>query len=227
MLVFSLPFCLLLPDDEYKIKLGENDIVILRLRKVIPKIFDERLPFRGLLKGELDNVMALKLYNPKTGPVGWIDKDKLNEIKDMQIVLEYKTMDGKTMPPQYLQNIINRDVNIEEDIQDHFEENNIKKIFIIEDGDNDYFSRTLDTGRKLILNCEVLRDRHGRCRYTRVEYTSSKSLHYEEEFDRAIEAVNILILCYRLQTNSYWITKINKKEIFLIKVYIILKLITL
>lgn len=74
MLIFSLPFCLLLPDDTYEVKLGEDDIVILKLSKVIPKTYDERLPFRGFLKGELETISRLKIFNPKSGFGGWIEK---------------------------------------------------------------------------------------------------------------------------------------------------------
>lgn len=221
MLTFSLPFCLLLPDDDYKIKLADDDIVTVKLRKIIPKIFDERLPFRGLLKGELDNISSLKLYSPNRGGLGWIDKYKLSEYNEMLIVLEYKTLDGKVSPPQYLQDIINKDVNIQADIQDNIELNKSNIRNSIEDKEyglsDDYFTNSHTEGRKLILNCEVKKDRYGRCRYTRVGYTSNKGLHYEEEFDRAIRAVNLLIYCYRLQTSNYWITKISKKEVFSFK----------
>ena len=53
-LVFFLPFCLLLPDGDCQVKMYNDEIVTLNLTKIVPKIFDERLPYRGFLKGELE-----------------------------------------------------------------------------------------------------------------------------------------------------------------------------
>jgi hypothetical protein len=46
-LAFSLPFCLLLPDNNYLVRLDKDDIVTLKLTKTIPQQYDERLPYRG------------------------------------------------------------------------------------------------------------------------------------------------------------------------------------
>ncbi|MGN6707859.1 MAG: hypothetical protein ACTHKF_00730 [Candidatus Nitrosocosmicus sp.] len=223
MLIFSLPFCLLLPNDKYHIKLDEGDIVTLQLTKIIPKFFDERLPFRGLLKGELETVSQLKIWNPKTGPGGWIDKNQLKEIKDMQIVLEYETIDGQKTSPEYASFAIDRDVNWDEDLQQIAlnEKTNRDIDFgneIHELNDND-ISNEYKKARRLYLNCEVIKDRSGRCRYTRIIYESSKDLPEKEEFERAIEAINLLISQYRLWTGSSWITKVSRREIFFYKTF--------
>lgn len=222
MLIFSLPFCLLLPDKEYQVKLEEGDIVTLELRKIIPKIFDERLPFRGFLKGELENISSLKIYNTKEGQGRWIDKNQINEIKDMHMVLEYKTSNGEKIVPTVSTSIIERDMNWDEDIQQMaIDDMKNKKIDLEDDfsDDADTIRNVFTTGRRLYLNCEVYKDRFGRCRYTRIIYRSSKSIHYEKEFERAVRAINILISLYRLWTNSYWITKVSEREFFFYKTY--------
>jgi hypothetical protein len=40
---FNLPFCLHIPDGEYVVKLSENNTVTLRLTKIVPKAYDERM----------------------------------------------------------------------------------------------------------------------------------------------------------------------------------------
>ena len=72
-------------------------------------------------------------------------------------------------------------------------------------------------GREIIINGEIKNDRYGRFRYTKVKYTSNKKLHYEEEFKRAIKAVNILIDIYRIETFEHWITNVTENEIFIYK----------
>lgn len=220
MLIFSLPFCLLLPDDIYQVNLGENDIVTLKLSKVIPKTYDERLPFRGFLKGELENISRLKIFNPKSGFGGWIEKNQLNEIKDKIIVNEYETLDGVKIVPTVSNSTIDKDLNWDADIQQLALEE-LKKKGV--DPDDEFFDDEIDirnifkSGRRLILNCEINRDRYGRCRYTRIIYESSKLVHYEKEFPRAVRAINILVSLYRLSTNSHWITKVSQREFFTTK----------
>lgn len=221
MLIFSLPFCLLMPDNEYQVKLGDNDIVTLKLHKVISKIYDERLPFRGFVKGELENISMLKIYNPKKNEGKWVNKEELEEITDMNIVNEYKTHDGVKIVPKVSPSIIERDINWDEDIQQiAISEYKNKKMVTDEFSDDEEEIRNLYySGRTLYLNCEVFRDRYGRCRYTRIIYESSKNLHYEMEFKRAVTAINILISQYRLWTNSYWITRVSEREFFFYKTY--------
>lgn len=222
MLVFSLPFCLLLPDDVYQVKLAVDDVITLKLAKKVPTIFDERLPIRGFLKGELENIKRLKIYNPKTGPGGWIDKDQLNRITGMQIVLEYETLDGKKIPPQYVEANIEQDVNWDDDLQQIALENTNRDIdfghetYTLSDDD---ILKPFYEGRKLVLNCELKQDRNGRFRYTRVIYESSKKLSSELEFERAVRALNTLISSYRLYTRSHWITRVSEREFYFYKTF--------
>lgn len=221
MLIFSLPFCLLLPDSEYQVKLGDNDIVTLKLQKVIPKVYDERLPFRGFIKGELENISTLKIYNPKKNEGRWVNKEELEGITDLNIVNEYKTHNDVKIVPKVTPSIIERDINWEEDIQQiAINEYRKKEIDNDEFADNEEDIRRLYySGRTLYLNCEVFKDRYGRCRYTRIIYESSKNLHYELEFERAVSAINILISQYRYWTDSYWITRVSEREFFFYKTY--------
>jgi hypothetical protein len=80
-LVFSLPFCLLLPNGDYQVKLDKDETVTLNLTKVISKIFDERLPVRGFLKGELEKTASLWVINKK-GPGRWANVDDLDQIDE-------------------------------------------------------------------------------------------------------------------------------------------------
>jgi hypothetical protein len=115
-LVFSLPFCLLLPDGNYQVKLDKDEIVTLNLTKVIPKIFDERLPYRGFLRGELEDISALKIWDEKQGSGGWMSVDGLKQIDEKKLVIEYKTKDGKEIVPQIDPSMIEKDVDISQDI---------------------------------------------------------------------------------------------------------------
>lgn len=84
-LVFSLPFCLLIPDGDYQVKLDKDEMVTLNLTKVTPKIFDERMPVRGFMKGELENIADLKIMGQKGHGecIGrQTESDKRNEIRD-------------------------------------------------------------------------------------------------------------------------------------------------
>lgn len=108
VLVFPLPFCLLLPDGDYPIKLGDNDIVNLNLTKVIPKIYDERLPYRGFLKGELNNISKLRIMFRNESKE--IKVNDLSTLKDLGTVIKYYDKQNNEVIPQLLEN----DVNVHE-----------------------------------------------------------------------------------------------------------------
>ena len=210
VLVFSLPFCLLLPDGDYPVKL-DGDTVTLNLTKVVPKIFDERLPYRGFFKGELDKISKLGVLFRK-GNNKEIDVNDLTNIKEFGTIIKYFTKEGKEIVPQ----IIHNDVNLQESdiIRDVFTKMEEKHGDVPDDWSS---TQEFYLGRQIIINGEIKRDRQGRFRYTKIKYSSPKKLHYKEEFVRAIKAVNILIDLYREYTHAYWITNITEDEIFIYK----------
>ena len=99
-LVFDLPFCLLLPDGDYPVKLEDGSIVNFHLTKVTHKIFDERLPYRGLSDKELKNISELWIGGKK------IPISELSKRKDFGIVTKYVTKRGKEVVPQLDKNDI-------------------------------------------------------------------------------------------------------------------------
>lgn len=48
--------------------------------------------------------------------MGNVSADKLNQIKEMKYVIEYKTKDGKQIVPEVDQTIVEKDVDIGQDI---------------------------------------------------------------------------------------------------------------
>lgn len=219
-LVFSLPFCLLLPDGNYQVKTDKDEIVTLNLTKVIPKIFDERLPYRGFLKGESENIVTLKIWDEKRGPGGWVSIDQLKDISAKKFVIEYKTRDGKNVVAQDDPTIIAKDVNIGQDININPEKltQSFKPENISPESIKQIISETAGYGRQLIINAEVKNDPVGRFRYTKVRYTSKKlEQDLEEQFKEAVRVVNILIARYRSITGDYWITKVREEDIFTYK----------
>lgn len=217
-LVFSLPFCLLLPDGDYQVKLGKDETVTLNLTKVIPKIFDERLPFRGFLKGELENITELNITGRKEQGE-WVSVDKLKQIIEMKHVIKYKTTKDKDpIIPVATPSIIERDVDIGQDV------NINPETFAKSLGEelspetiNQMISERPKRGRTLYINAEVKKDPAGRFRYTKVRFNPNKDLHFEEQFKVAIKAVNILIPKYRRITRDFWITKIREDDVFIYK----------
>jgi hypothetical protein len=153
---------LLLPDGNYQVKIDNDELVTIKLTKVIPKIFDERLPYRGFLKGELENIATLWTMNEK-GPIGWMNVSDFGNLVDKVYITKYKTMDGKEVIPLIEPSIIEKDV----------------------DAYQGY-------GRQLVINVEVKNDPIGRFRYTKVCYNSAKvKENLEEQFKGAINAVQI------------------------------------
>jgi hypothetical protein len=218
VIVFSLPFCLLLPDGDYEVKLGENDIVTINLTKVIPKIFDERLPYRGFLKGEIEDISKLRVMDSKTSISKEITVEDISNINSLQYLIHYITKDGKKITPQIDPGYIAKDVNLFDNII--INPNKFKRVIKDTckneiDITDDVLSQKRELGRTLTINSEIAKDRFGRFRYSKIRYTSNKNLHSKDEFIRAIRAVNLLIDKYRALTNDYWITRIRENDIFL------------
>jgi|GEM_PF-1848807 hypothetical protein len=221
-LVFSLPFCLLLPDGDYQMKLDKNEIVTLNLTKVLPKVFDERLPYRGFLKGELENIATLWAMNKK-GHIGWISVDNLSQIAGAIFVTKYKTKDGKEIVPEVESSLIDKDVDVSQDVNINQER------FVKSSNDQEVLNRpetikrinsdrrAHELGRKLVLNSEINKDPFGRFRYTKVRFSMKKEINFEEQFRVAIKATNILVTKYRQITYDYWITKVREEDIFIYK----------
>src|SRR5215208_3032699 len=67
-------------------------------------------------------------------------------------------------------------------------------------------------GRTLVVNAELLRDPFGRFRYTRVRFLSTMAT-LEEQFKKAVTAINTLITKFRSATGDYWITKIREEDV--------------
>lgn len=211
-LVFSLPFCLLLPDGDFPVKLADNDIVNLHLTKVIPTIFDERLPFRGFHKGETDNISKLSVVGKVSGKV--IDISDLPNYTESVIVTKYFDKEGKEFVPQ----IHGNDVNLSEPkILNESAKVKFSKTDEPKEWIDWYATQEHYHGRQIVINTEVKKDSFGRFRYTKVAYTSPKRGHMDEEFARAIKAVNKLIDIYRVETSDYWITNITENDIFIYK----------
>lgn len=211
VLVFSLPFCLLLPDGDYPVKFADDDIVNLNLSKVIPTVYDERLPFRGFKKGELDDISYLWVMFRNGGKK--IDVTDLPKVEEYGIVTKYFNKSGKEVVPQLVRNDV--DLHESEIMNESFKRkfrDTVPPEYLEQHTADSYYH-----GRQIIINGEITRDRFGRFRYTKVKYNSAKQLHYKDEFERAIRAVNILIDVYRQKTFDHWITNVTEKEIFIYK----------
>jgi hypothetical protein len=198
-LVFSLPFCLSLPDGDYQVKIDKDEIVTLNLTKVIPKIFDERIPIQAFLKGELENIITLKIWDEKFGAGGWVSVDQLGQIREKKYVIEYKIKDNKRIVPEVDSSLIERDVDISEDIQ--VDAKKFAKLL----NDEEFSPEIIDQmilqrpkyGRRLFVNAEVKKDPYGRFRYTKVRFRIDKEVGFEEQHEIALKFINILISKYR------------------------------
>ena len=176
------------------------------------------MPVRGFMKGELENITDLKIIGQK-GYGEWIQIDKLNQVTEKKYVIEYKTKDGKRIAPEVDQTIIEKDVDIGQDINiypDEFAKTLGEEPFS-PDTISYMISERAKNGRRLFVNVEVINYPFGRFRYTKVRFTSNREINYEEQFKKAVNAVNILIIKYRSITNDFWITKIREEDIFLYK----------
>ncbi len=211
-LVFSLPFCLLLPDGDYQVKMEGNDIVNLHLTKVIPTTFDERLPFRGFHKGELNNISKLWVIGKDSAKQ--IDILDLPKFTDAGTITKFLDKKGKQIVPQFEGN----DVNLSEpEILNESAKVKFSKTDEPQEWTDWYSEQEHYHGRQIVINTEVKKDSFGRFRYTKIAYSSPKMEHMDEEFRRAVKAVNRLIDVYRVETSDYWITNITENDIFIYK----------
>lgn len=208
-LVFSLPFCLLLPDGDYQVRMDDGEVDTIHLKKIIPKIFDERLPYRGFRKGELDNIKDLWIDGKK------IAAEELANYSDFGKVTKYIDKQEKETIPQ----ISDDDVSISEpELLNKAAKLKLSKIDgKIDEWEDEYTTGEHYHGRQLVVNAEVKKDSFGRFRYSKVYYTSPKILPIKDRFTRAISAVNRLIDIYRVETSDYWITSITENDIFIYK----------
>lgn len=212
VLVISLPCCLLLPNGDYQVKLDKDDTVNLNLTKVIPNIYDERLPYRGFREGELANISKLRIMF--TNEVRDVDTEELPKIKESGIVIKYFDKTGQEIIPELVKN----DVNLQE--SDILRDSMIRTLSqndSIPEDEIDRLMREQYHGRQILFNGEIKKDSFGRFRYTKVRYSSTKVLNMDREFERAVKAINILIDVYRIETQEHWITNITEDEIFIYK----------
>ncbi|CAN5560075.1 hypothetical protein BH18THE1_BH18THE1_22280 [soil metagenome] len=209
-LVFSLPFCLLLPDGDYQIRMDDGETDTIHLTKIIPKVFDERLPYRGFRKGELENVSSLWINGKE------VKAEDLPNSTEFGVVHKYVNKAGDEIIPQFTGDEVS--ISEPELINKVAKEKLSKNDMIPNDGEFDEYSMGEHYhGRQLVINTEVKKDGFGRFRYTKVYYTTPKVLPLEERFIRAISSVNRLIDVYRVETGDYWITSITEDDIFIYK----------
>jgi hypothetical protein len=69
------------------------------------------------------------------------------------------------------------------------------------------------TGEKILLNAEIVRDRLGRLRYTKVSVISDT---LKNSMTRIVSAVNKLIDLYRMVSDEYWLYRIRREDILFI-----------
>ena len=207
VLVFSLPFCLLLPDGDYHIALNESEKITLNLTKVIPNIIDERLPYRNFSKKELDHIKTIKIFIPNRYESIEISPRDLSQITDYGIVIHYiDNKDRKVIPE-----LDYEDIDLDED--NTIDKKNSLKYpseFI-----NDTKQMHTVIGRQIIINGEISKDKIGRYRYTKVKVQHDNDTETDELFKKSIKAVNILIDQYRVWTLNYWIQRVRENDVFI------------
>lgn len=166
-ITFSLPYCLLLPNGDYQVRISEGDIVTLRLVQKIPDSYDERLGMRGLLKSDLEGYEKAGVMNVENDCPGPRAKDiSVEEILEMKdaLLIEYFRKDGKNFAPP----------------------------------------------TEIVMNQEIPHDPFGRFRYTKVTFISDNR---EDVMQRAAAAINKLVVSFRVNTDSFWITPIREKDL--------------
>jgi hypothetical protein len=182
---FGLPFCLHIPNGEYHVEIPEGGNILLRLEKRIPKNYDERIGYRGLTEQDLKGVHKLYIVNQESKFEG--SRYKVINATEISKVTEFCEV-----------------VSFEDengntwfpDIADHSPSNEPKF-----------------TGLKIFLNPEVIRDRFGRLRYSRVTVLSDS---LETSRARIVSAVNKLIDAYRIASNEYWLFHIREDDILFV-----------
>ena len=152
----------------------------------------------------------------KEGHIDWVNADNLSQIAGAIFVTKYKTKDGKEIVSEIEPSLIEKDIDLTQDIniypekftRSSWEEKLNPEIVKQMIADRRY-------GRRIAVNAEIDKDPFGRFRYTKVKITSSKDLHFEEQM--AVKAVNVLITKYRRITGDYWITKVREEDVFIYK----------
>jgi hypothetical protein len=181
----NFPFCLHLPDREYSIQLSDNEIVTLRLQKIVPKNYDERMGFRGLIKSDLRGMSRVVLLNAELGihenyVPRIINVNELDRIMDFCLVTRFEDDNGGQYPPG-------------------------SSPF-----DNNLSSDTIPPLEQIYLNGEIEKDRLGRLRYTRVTYLNSGDSY---PLDKILPTVNKLLDNYRLVSGEYWLNRVYEDDI--------------
>lgn len=164
---FSLPFCILLADGDYKVRITEGDDVTLRLTEKIPDNYDERLGMCNLLASDLQGYEKVRVMNVENDFEGVRAREiSVNEIMAVKegLMIEALVKDNMNYP----------------------------------------------TPTWLFLNQEVPYDRFGRFRYTKVTFISENN---DDLLQRALSAINKLIVNYRAYTNHFWVAQITAKDL--------------
>jgi len=174
-----------LPDREYSIKLSEKDVVTLKLQKIIPKSYDERMGFRGLTKSDLTGMSKVVIMNMEgnienTWRSQKIHISELDRIKEYCLVIRFEDEKGNHYPVG------------------------------LSPLDDDVSSDTTLLDEQIYLNAEIIRDRLGRLRYTRVTFLDRGNGY---PLDKILPAANKLIDAYRVVSDEYWLNRINEDDI--------------
>lgn len=103
-LSFNLPFCLLLPDGEYPVRLSDGKVVRLLLEMKIPETYDEKIGIRGITKKDLEGVSTVHVFiteNEYAGDRGQvIPAEKIWEMKEVAHVSVFHYADGREAVPE-------------------------------------------------------------------------------------------------------------------------------
>jgi hypothetical protein len=186
LFAFNLPFCLHIPDGEYVVKLSYNDAVALRLKKIVPKSYDERMRYRGFVDSDLHDICEVGITSLEQSDEQaknrsrLVEPEDLSEIGEFCRVIHVKDKNGKTK-------IAGSPLPVGDSSHENFL-----------------------TDKEIYLNAEIKKDRLGRLRYTRVEITSSSS---DYPFPKVLLAVNKLIDAYRIVSKEYWLGRISEQDI--------------
>jgi hypothetical protein len=184
LFAFNLPFCLHVPDGEYVVKLSQNDAVALRLKKIVPKSYDERMGYRGIVDSDLHNICEVGISSmEQNGEQAKnrsciVEPEDLSEIGEFCHVIYVKDKNGKMK-------IAGSPLPAGCSSHENFL-----------------------TDKAICLNAEIKKDRLGRLRYARVEITSS-----DYPFPKVLLAVNKLIDAYRIVSKEYWLGRISEQVI--------------
>jgi hypothetical protein len=183
-----LPFCLHVPDGEYVVKLSQNDVVALRLKKIVPKSYDERMGYRGIVDSDLHDICEVGIVSIEQSGEQAKNRSRLVEPEDLSEIGEFCQVI-------------------------HVKDKNGKMKIAGSPLPAGYFSHEdFLTDKAIYLNAEIKKDRLGRLRYTRVEITSHSP---DYPFPKVLLAVNKLIDAYRIISKEYWLGRISEQDILL------------